>query len=157
MKRIGFLFGAVVWLAAAQGYGQDAVESPFTDPTAAPYQSAPATELDDSSMHVSWGQLQPTAQMWLYEQEKQDYLDPKLAVRRKAAIKTAQRQARIASMKWYGMSNSRPYANPTPIMGMYSPSWTSSNYNPYRWSPYGYPLVVARPTSVQFSGSYGLW
>jgi len=31
---------------------------------------------------------------------------PKLAVRRKAEKKTAQREARIAAMKWYGLSNS---------------------------------------------------
>jgi hypothetical protein len=156
MKRIGILLGAFVWLSAAQLKAQDAASSPFTDESEVPYESASASEAETSSIHVSWGQLQPTAQMWLYEQEKADYLDPKLAVRRKAAAKTAQRQARIAAMKWYGMSNSRPYANPTPIMGSYSPTWSSNNYNAYRWTP-GYSQMVTRPNSVQFNGSYGLW
>lgn len=159
MKRIGVLLGAAIWLSAAQLNAQVADDSPFAAdaPQPPPYQSAPIiTEAESPELHVSWGQLQPTAEMWLYEQRKEDYNDPRQAVRRKAAAKTAQRQARIASMKWYGMSNSRPYANPTPVCGTYSPGWASGNYQPYQWTN-GYPLLVSRPASVQFDLTYGLW
>lgn len=157
MKRIGIFLGAVVWLAASGAQAQEAATSPFHEPDDAPYQSAPGPEAESPGMHVSWGQLQPTADMWLYEQSKADYLDPKLAVRRKAEKKTAQREARIAAMKWYGLSNSRPVANPTPLCGVYSPGWHANSYNSYRWTGGYSPLVVVRPGRVSIPAAYGLW
>lgn len=158
MKRIGVLFGAAIWFTAAQLSAQDAVDSPFSDsPTTVPYQSAPVTEVESPSLHVSWGQLQPTAEMWLYEQQREDYLNPRQAVRRKAAAKTAQRQARIASMKWYGMSNSRPRANPTPFTGQYSPFWASNNYQPFRWTQGGSSLLVSRSSARSLDAAFGIW
>lgn len=160
MKRIGLLLGVAILVSASAARAQDTTRSPFAaDETEPTYQSpAVPTEAESPSLHISWGQLQPTADMWLYEQEKQDSLDPKLAVRRKAAQKTAQRQARIASMKWYGMSNSRPYANPTPLCGLYSPGWHANRYSSYGWTNGGgYPLMVVRPSSVQFNAAYGIW
>jgi hypothetical protein len=74
-----------------------------------------------------------TPDMWYYSQEKQRHDDPKQAVRRKAEFATQQRQMRIASMKWYGMSNSRPTASTTPFMDEYSPSWIGNGYHPYHW------------------------
>lgn len=159
MKRIGMCLGALVWVTASAVQAQEPAPSPFDNSLdEAPYQSQGAPETGPSSMHVSWGQLQPTAEMWLYEQTKTDYLDPKLAVRRKAEKKTAERQARIAAMKWYGMSNSRPVANPTPICGVYSPGWHANHYSPYRWTwSGGYPLVVLRTSRVSIPAAYGLW
>jgi len=49
-----------------------------------------------------------------YEEQLRRYDDPKEAVRRKAEFRAAQRQRRIAAMKWYGYSASRPTVNPTP-------------------------------------------
>ncbi len=158
MKRIGIALGAVVWLAAAGAQAQEAAPSPFTESEhEAPYQSSPGAEAASPSSHVSWGQLQPTAEMWLYEQQKADYLDPKLAVRRKAEQKSAQREGRIAAMKWYGLSNSRPVANPTPLCGVYSPGWHANNYNSYRWTGGIQPLLVVRPARVSIPAAYGLW
>src|SRR5690242_7814648 len=146
MKRIGMCLGALVWLAASAAQAQEPAPSPFDKPPEqAPYQSQPGTAAEPSSSHISWGQLQPTAEMWLYEQNKADYLDPKLAVRRNAERKTSERQSRIAAMKWYGLSNSRPIANPTPMCGVYSPGWHANNYNAYRWTwNGGYPLLLVR-------------
>jgi hypothetical protein len=74
-----------------------------------------------------------TPDMWYYSQEKQRHDDPQQAVRRKAEFVTQQRQMRIASMKWYGMSNSRPTASITPFMDEYSPAWIGNGYHPYHW------------------------
>ena len=87
-----------------------------------------------------------TPEMWFYEQERTRQENPKYAVRRKAEIRAQQRQQRIAAMKWYGMSNSRPMTNPTPLTGTYSPTWVSAASDPMRWQatpPTNY--VVARP------------
>jgi hypothetical protein len=74
--------------------------------------------------------------MWLYEQERSRWEDPQAAVRRNAEFRASQRAYRIASMRWYGMSNSRPTANPTPLFGTYSPTWVSSNpFDRNQWRP----------------------
>ena len=108
------------------------------EPTAAPdlrRDIAPATS----------GAVSPTAEMWFYEQERIRHDDPKSAVRRNAEYRAAQRQGRIESMKWFGMSNSRPTASSTPIMGTYSPTWTSNTSDPFRWAAGRQPAVVLRP------------
>jgi hypothetical protein len=75
-----------------------------------------------------------TPEMWFYEQERSHWENPREAVRRKAEFRSAQRSSRIASMRWYGMSNSRPSANATPVTSTYSPTWTSNNFDPDRWN-----------------------
>lgn len=82
-----------------------------------------------------------TPEMWFYEQERSHWENPREAVRRKAESRSTQRSNRIASMRWYGMSNARPSANATPITSTYSPTWTSNNFDPYRWN-------TARDTSA---------
>lgn len=86
-----------------------------------------------------------TPEMWIYEQERIRYEDPALAVRRRAELRGAQRSARLAAMKWYGISNSRPTMSPTPSMNNASPYWGSNTYDPYRWRPYTSPTVVMEP------------
>lgn len=87
-----------------------------------------------------------TPEMWFYEQERIRYEDPKAAIRRRAELRAAQRDQRLAALKWYGFSNSRPMVNTTPAMGgSYSPYWGSNTYDPYRWRPYAAPPVVMRP------------
>ena len=80
--------------------------------------------------------VEQTPEMWLYQQETQRYDSPKQAVRRKAEFVSQQRQLRLASMRWYGMSNSRPTVNPTPWMGMYSPAWVSGRGYSFGWPRY---------------------
>jgi 4'-phosphopantetheinyl transferase EntD len=74
-----------------------------------------------------------TPEMWYYSQEQRRYDDPQQAVRRKAEFVSQQRAARIAAMKWYGMSNSRPVAHTTPSMGVYSPAWTGNGGDRFDW------------------------
>jgi hypothetical protein len=90
-----------------------------------------------------------TPEMWYYMQEQRRYDDPKQAIRRKAEEKAAQRRDRIAALKWYGMSNSRPTASALPFYGTYSPSWVGNSWNPYHWHG-GYGYVYA----IDYTGGY---
>jgi len=97
---------------------------------------------------ISSGQVTATPEMWFYEQRLREYMDSKLAVRRVAEERSAQRRARIAARKWYGYSNLRPVASPDPFNGNYSPSWGGNNgLYPDLWSGYGPSYVVLWPYS----------
>jgi hypothetical protein len=64
-------------------------------------------------------------------------------VQEKAQARAYQRQARLASMSWYGMSNSRPQAASTPFTSRYSPVWEMPGGKPYSWYPtYRWPSTV---------------
>ena len=89
-------------------------------------------------------QVAQTEDMWFYLQELQRYDDPQMAIRRKAEKKAAQRRQRLAAMKWYGYSQSRPTANPTPIMGIYSPMWSGNGSDPYLWIGNAYVTTAVR-------------
>jgi hypothetical protein len=102
----------------------------------------------DHGGHVATsGMVKPTVAMWFYEQELQRHNDPKTAIRRRAEFRAQQRQGRLAAMRWYGKSNSRPMASPTPFPSGYSAYWGSNTYNPQRWQPAGATTVVVRPTA----------
>lgn len=120
---------AAVWLAAGASValGQQPIhaEAPENAPFAAPSLSAPPV----------------TPELWVYSQELKRHDDPAQAVRRKAELAAEQRQARLAAMRWYGQSNSRPVANPTPFMGEYSPGWVGNGWNRYDWVGSSRPSV----------------
>jgi hypothetical protein len=75
-----------------------------------------------------------TPELWVYSQELRRHDDPAQAVRRKAEAKADQRLARLAAMKWYGYSNSRPVASSIPTMGSYSPGWIGNGLDRYDWA-----------------------
>jgi len=115
-------------LASAQ-QPYDAVPPPPPQPTTgfvAPSLSAPPV----------------TPELWVYSQEMRRHDDPALAVRRKAEIQADQRLARLAAMKWYGLSNSRPVANPTPFTGPYSPAWIGNGYERFDYVPGGSTATI---------------
>ena len=85
-----------------------------------------------------------TPELQLYLQEMRRYEDPQQVVKRNAAQRAAQRRSRLASMKWFGLSNQRPRASVTPFMGTYSPAWVGNSWNPYHWSGVGYPHTTVR-------------
>ncbi len=89
-------------------------------------------------------QVAQTEDMWFYLQELRRYDDPMMAVRRKAELKGKQRRQRLAAMKWFGYSQSRPTANPTPIMGYYSPMWSGNGSDPYLWIGNAYVTTAVR-------------
>jgi hypothetical protein len=84
---------------------------------------------------ISPGELKATPEMWFYEQDMRQYMDPKMAVREKADFRAQQRQRRLESMKWFGLSNLRPHASSDPFHNDYSPGWVSSpGFYPSRWN-----------------------
>jgi len=74
-----------------------------------------------------------TPEMWFYKQELNRHDDPQTSVRRKAEMRAAQRQYRIESRKWYGLSNARPTVSYSPQYGTYSPAWTAPDQDPNRY------------------------
>ncbi len=91
------------------------------------------------------GVVQTTPEMWFYQQALQRADDPHLAVRRNAEFRARQRRSRLAAMRWYGLSNQRPVANPTPFGSMYSPGWISNTSRVYGWAPsYQRTVVIER-------------
>jgi hypothetical protein len=131
MKKLAYLVAVGAALLAARADAQ----SPRSDrprPASLDKQTSTARIVDDPTPSMA----QMTPEMWFYQEEMRRYDDPKLAVRRKAEFRAAQRQRRIAAMDWYGFSNLRPTANPTPFTGgVYSPGWISNNNrHPMEWS-----------------------
>jgi len=88
----------------------------------------------DSHIPISLGQLAPTPEMWFYDQAMRRRSDPHAMVQERASYDAAQRQRRLATQRWFGISNARPSANVTPLMGAYSPTWVSNTANPMQWS-----------------------
>ncbi len=113
-------------------------------------QAPPARAHDPRRDTISTSQSTMTPEMWLYEQERNRYEDPRMAVRRKAEYRASQRADRLAAMKWYGQSNSRPVVSSTPTCDTYGAGWVSNSANPYQWRAGGSTLIVSRPGS----GSY---
>jgi hypothetical protein len=98
---------------------------------------------------ISPGEVRATPEMWFYEQYQREYQNPKMAVRRHAEYRAAQRQHRLAALKWFGFSNQRPQASPEPYHGDWSPAWCSNNVvYPYRWNGAGWPWIISRPWGV---------
>jgi len=97
-------------------------------------------------------QSQMTPEMYLYLHELKRYDDPKQAVRRKAELKTAQRNQRLAAQKWFGVSNARPMASAQPFMDLYSPRWIGNGYNAFDWpaaSGYGGNVIIVEQDTVR--------
>ncbi len=93
---------------------------------------------DNSTTNVplrvaSPGEVPATPEMWFYEQQVQRQDDPAIAFRAISAQKAADRRARMAAMKWYGFSNSRPQASIDVVHGPYSPQWIGNGYQSYSW------------------------
>jgi hypothetical protein len=119
--------------------------------TARPIAAVPVSS--SSQVRVSLSTLTPTPEMWFYEQMRADYNDVALQARRRAEWNAAQRRARIAAREWYGYSNSRPTAHPTPFTYYYSAQWGSNTSNPFIWSARANPVFVpARATFIGLSG-----
>jgi hypothetical protein len=98
-----------------------------------------ADEPDDrSSVH------QDLEQSWYYQPSTSYQPNPRAIVHHKAMARAQQRAYRLASMNWYGMSNLRPTASPTPFTTLYSPVWQTPGGRPYAWYTSGRPTYVFR-------------
>lgn len=76
-------------------------------------------------------------QSW-YQTPSNQRADTRAIIQRKAQTRAAQRDARMASLNWYGMSNARPTAAPTPFMTLYSPVWQMPGGRPFAWNTGGW-------------------
>lgn len=119
------------------------------------FKNVPAPrEHKEKEKEISLGEIPPTQEMWFYQQELKRAADPKQAIRRRAEFRAAQRERRIASQEWYGVSASRPTTNITPWMGgSYSAGWSGNSRDSFRWSPA--TPVVALPFP-SYNGIYGV-
>lgn len=139
MKRLAVYACAVVLLSASAAVAQDA-RSQEPDGVSTP---APPTLTDINPA--------PTQEMWFYLQELRRYDDPWVMIRRKEEQKAAERRMRLAAMKWFGFSPSRPTANPVPFMGVAAPRWVGNGVNTDYWVGGGYPTTIVRleKTTIQ--------
>jgi hypothetical protein len=116
---------------------------------------SPRPARDGGDREISVGEIAPTQEMWFYQQELKRHQDPKQAIRRRAEYRAAQRERRLASQEWFGISPLRPNANHTPSMGgMYSPGWAGNSRDPFRWMPQTPTIVI--PTAQNFQGIYSI-
>jgi hypothetical protein len=93
---------------------------------------APITAQDFSSLSTEF----ETRDASYYPQSQPTYNpNTRAIIHEKAQAYAAQRQARLASLSWYGMSNSRPQASATPFTSRYSPTWEMPGGKPYSWYP----------------------
>ena len=102
-----------------------------------------AAEVDESptitgEVEENWEYRPATAPSAVYKP------NPQAIFQQKAMVRAQQRQDRLASMSWYGMSNSRPIAAPTPFTSMYSPAWQGAGARPFAWHTTGRPTYVFR-------------
>lgn len=77
-----------------------------------------------------------------YDQPTSYRPEPRTIVQQKAQARAQQRQARLAAMHWYGMSNARPTAAATPFCSMYSPAWQMPGGRPFAWYTANRPVYV---------------
>jgi hypothetical protein len=80
---------------------------------------------------------------WSREQKLPTRPDPVTIVQQKAQIRAQQRNERMATASWYGMSMSRPSGASTPFTSRYGSVWEMPGGRPYSWYP-----AYARPTYV---------
>jgi len=74
-------------------------------------------------------------QSWNHAQAAKSKQEARTLIQQRAQVRAQQRQDRIASMNWYGMSNSRPNAATTPFTSRYSAVWEMPGGRPYSWNP----------------------
>jgi hypothetical protein len=76
----------------------------------------------------------PRSESWYYH-ESNYQPNPRAIIHQKALARSSQRDARLASLNWYGMYNARPTAAPTPFTTLYSPVWQVPGGRPFAWYP----------------------
>ncbi len=94
---------------------------------------------------IAPGEVTATPEMWFYQEQMLRRDDPKEAVRRKAEFRTAQRESRLASRRWFGVSLMRPTMSTAVMDGEGAAVWTGTDpFYPYRWSGRTPAVVVNR-------------
>ena len=105
--------------------------------TTASAQSVSPSDLERTDTVDLPSGIDASPEMWMYLHEYKRSKDPREAVRAKAITRAKQRQARLESQKWYGLSKSRPGANAMPQMSVfYGQQWGGLAWSPNQWTPY---------------------
>jgi hypothetical protein len=147
MKGLSIAASIFFILAAAPAMAQ----TPLADTLLAETPRAETQPADQPSVetNISPGELTATPEMWFYEQNRRDYLDPKLAVRRNAEYRADQRRQRIAAKEWLGISDQRPQARVNPYYADWAPTWTAnSSVYSLRWATASWPWAVSSPVVI---------
>jgi hypothetical protein len=109
---------------------------------------SPTSQSGSAGIAISPGEVAATPDMWFYEQSLRQYNDPRSVIRQKAEFRTAERMRRLAALRWFGFSNSRPSVGIDPIHGDYGPFWSSGNvYQPFRWAGGRTATIVVTPSN----------
>ena len=82
-------------------------------------------------------------QSWNREQKSNTKQDARAIVQQKAQARAEQRNDRMATSSWYGISNSRPSAARRRSRSRYGSPWEMPGGRPYSWYP-----AYARPNYV---------
>ena len=143
MKRLFAIASIASLTLAASTFAQDVTDAKEPGEGKAEPATAQVREFHAEKL-PELNPSQVTPELYLYMHDLRRHDDPQQAVRRKAEARTAARESRITAMKWYGMSNARPQANPVPFMGTYSPTWIGSRSERYDWYGIGWPSVSLR-------------
>jgi hypothetical protein len=164
MKRYVFAFAVVMLLTAAPAWAQvnrtkagptapTLMAPPVTTPanTTAPTMMAERPAPQQQNVITATSDLKATPEMWFYERYMQEYKNPKNAVRANAEFAAQQRANRLAAMRWFGFSNSRPRVGCDPV-NVSPPAWTSNRpLQPNQWQGTGgQPYYVARPEHSEY-------
>lgn len=140
MRRIlgTLLIGSLCALSGVARGEEMELDEINVEATSSPVSQAPPQARDDS---------------WYYKPQQETAApkpNPRLIAQQRAMFRGQQRDARLASMNWYGYSNGRPTAAPiafcTPL---YGPAWQSPYGAGFSWRM-GQPtyIVTSRPTYV---------
>jgi hypothetical protein len=128
MKRLVLVLALVFLVTSSPAWGQK------------PASGQPSAKLTIVGP-LSPGDLAPKPETQVHQPDQ----DARLAVREKAEFRAQQRQGRLASRQWFGLSNMRPVATTDPYESDYSPRWTSNNATyPFRWSGTS-PVIAVLP------------
>lgn len=136
-------------------FGALLIGSMFAWSGAARADEAELEEFDVQATSSPVNQDRPQARddSWYYQpanETKPTKPNPREVAQQRAMVRGQQRDARLASMAWYGLSNGRPTAAPiafcTPL---YGPAWQSPYGAGFSWRM-GHPtyIVTSRPTYI---------
>ncbi|MEX2140512.1 MAG: hypothetical protein WD894_14710 [Pirellulales bacterium] len=142
MKRLSLLLYGIALATTSSALAQEP-DDPFVSRT------PPRTSTTMPAQILSPGEVTATPEMWFYEQERLRDADPRQAVRARAEYRALQRSRRLAALKWFGFSNSRPIVNSDPFHSTYSPRWVGNGYLPSYWVAGSPTPVVIAPDRVR--------
>lgn len=89
----------------------------------------------------------PTDKEWYYgpTENPEKPKEAKTLGRLRAEQRAQQRQNRLETLRWYGISTARPLSSGMPFTSAYNPSWTRPTGPRYVWQTSYRPRVLVTP------------